>query len=136
HEQVTVNGSTTFVAPGALATPVTGVGGLFALGSNIGRRSHDRYAVVPEVGLKAGYNVTDNVRGVVGYNFLYMSSVVRPADQIDLRVNPNLQPTIFPVPNLNPVANNVALATQPPRPLFRTTDFWAQGVNFGVEIRY
>jgi hypothetical protein len=57
------------------------------------------------------------VTATVGYTFLYISSVVRPSDQIDRSVN------IAP-PNTRPAFS------------FHATDFWTQGVNLGLEIRF
>ena len=51
----------------------------------------------------------------------------RPGDQIDQHINPNLWP---PLP-LN--GNNAGLWPQFPG---RGSDFWAQGVNFGLEARW
>jgi hypothetical protein len=103
------------------------VGGLYAAGSNIGSQTQRRFAVVPEIGIKIGYNITENIRLFVGYDFLCWSSVVRPGDQID----PNLNVNFVPNSGGGPVSNQV-------RPLvpFRTTNYWAQGVTAGVEIRY
>lgn len=103
-------------------------GGLYALPSNIGHHSQTRFAFVPEVGLKVGYNVTDNVRIYAGYDFVYWSSVLRPGDQIDPVLDANT------IPNSGapfPTANQVR-----PRVPFRTTSYWAHGLNAGVEIRY
>ncbi len=126
HEQVNIGGNTTFTLPGA--APVTQNGGVLALASNIGSYSRNRFAVVPEVGLKFGYDVTPHMRVFAGYNFLYMSDVVRPGDQIDRRVNTNQFPSVF---------RGTTLA-QPalPAPLLKTTDFWAQGLTAGMEFRY
>jgi hypothetical protein len=100
-------------------------GGLLAQSTNIGHYGRQRFAVVPEVGLNVGYQITDALRVYVGYNFLYMSSVARPGDQIDQVVS---RPTIPPAGRLPPGS----------RPLFafHGTDFWAHGVNFGLEFRY
>src|SRR5262249_38489401 len=103
-------------------------GGLLALPSNIGHFSQSRFAVVPELNLKFGYNLTENVRVFVGYDFLYWSNVLRPGDQIDLALDANA------VPNSGapfPAAGQV-------RPVvpFRTTGYWATGMNAGIEIRY
>jgi Putative beta barrel porin-7 (BBP7) len=103
-------------------------GGLYALSSNIGHHSQSRFAVVPEVGVKVGYNFTDNIRFFVGYDFLYWSSVARPGDQIDQSLNANIIPNSgAPFP-----------ATGQVRPVvpFRTTNYWAMGLNAGVEFRY
>lgn len=101
-------------------------GGLLALDSNIGNYERDQFSVLPEVGVTAGYLLTDRLRFTVGYTLLYWSRVVRPGDQIDLEVNPTLLPFSDADPGL------------PARPqfVFRDTDFWGQGVNFGVDYRY
>ena len=46
---------------------------------------------MPHVQAKVGYNILDNVRATVGYDFLYWSSVARVGDQIDRQVNDNQQ---------------------------------------------
>ena len=126
HQVVDIHGSTSITPPGG-PTTVTPVGFL-ASGSNSGSFSQDRFAVVPEVGVNAGYQVTDHLRTFVGYNFLYWSSVVRPADQIDVGLSGTQIPTDT---RFNPAAG-------PARPaaLLQTTGFWAQGISFGAELRY
>jgi hypothetical protein len=107
-------------------------GGLLALpAANIGEFSRNVFSVVPEIGLNVGYQVTDNLRAFVGYNFLYWSNVIRPGDQIDRVVDVNRIPRFLP-------AGVTAPPVFPPRPtpLFNETDFWAQGVNLGVEYRW
>jgi len=74
------------------------------------------YTTEGEVTLNVGANITDNVSAFVGYNFLWVSDVARPGDQID---------RVF-----DPVG-----ATRPVVP-FNQTTFWAQGINFGVQLRY
>jgi hypothetical protein len=54
--------------------------------------------------------------------------VARPGDQIDLNVNTNRIPTS--------TTFNPSSAPALPAPVFRSSDFWAQGINFGIEIRY
>ncbi len=124
HEQANVNGITIITPAGG--TPNVFTGGLFAQPTNIGHYSRDRFAVVPEVGLNLSYQVTDHWRLFAGYSFIYWSTVARPGDQIDRMVNSGLiPPRQFP-------------AVGPQRPVFnfKDTDFWAYGVNFGMEFRY
>ncbi len=115
-----------------LVTPQGGVqrfqGGLLALPSNIGEVTRDRFAVVPETGINLSYQVTPRLRLFVGYTFLYFSNVVRPGDQIDRALDVAQIPN---VPSPPPPAGLIH-----PAVLFKSTDFWAQGVNFGVEFRY
>lgn len=128
HQIVNIDGSTTFTnfpAPFGGTFP----GGLLALpGTNIGRFTANRFGVLPEVGFKLGYDITDHLRVFVGYDFLYLTSVVRPGEQIDLRVNPNFVPSAAgPGPGGGP---------RLPAVLFHTNDYWAQGLNFGLQYRY
>jgi hypothetical protein len=107
----------------------TAVGGLLALPTNIGHFSRDRFSVVPEIGVNLGYQLTDHLRAYVGYNFLYWTNVVRPGAQIDRVLDVTLIPN-FPVPGAVPTGQN--------RPMvpFKENDFWAQGINFGLEFRW
>jgi hypothetical protein len=124
HETVDINGATRITTPGGPA--IVRPGGLLALPSNSGRFSRDEFSVVPEGSVNVGYQVTNNLRVYVGYTFLYWSDVVRPGDAIDLRVNSTGVPT------------SLAPPSGPAAPLFtfRSSDFWAQGIDFGVELRF
>ena len=117
-----------------LGTPVTFLGGVFAQPTNIGRYDRDRFAVVPEVGLKVGYRLASWASLFVGYNFLYASTVARPGNQIDRGVNTTqaiaFQPPQTPAP--------VLTLQGPPRPAARIqdSDFWVQGLSAGVSFSY
>jgi hypothetical protein len=118
-----VNGSTTITVPGS--APLTQSGGLLALSSNSGHFTRDRFGVVPEVGIKVGYQITPQIRANVGYDFLYWSDVIRPGSQIDPVVNPNLLPPATPGgPN------------RPATRLDDTVNLWVHGVSFGLEFRF
>jgi len=69
-----------------------------------GLTKHSEFAVVPQVGVKLGWQPIDHVRITAGYDFLYWSRVYRAPD-------------LF-------TGNDVV------------TDFWAQGVSAGLELRY
>jgi hypothetical protein len=124
HEEVTINGLTGLTPPGG-PTSVS-PGGLLALPSNMGSYSRDVFAVVPEVGISLGYQVTSMIHVGVGYSFLYWSNVARAGDQIDRVVNP------FQVPALQGAGTG---ATRPAF-AFHDTDFWAHGVSFSLEFRF
>jgi hypothetical protein len=113
NERVSIDGSTVF-ADGQTATAAPG--GLLAAPSNIGTYDRDVFTVVPELGVAVGYDVTCHLRTTLGYTFLYWSQVARPADQIDLNVNPG--GGAFPQFN------------------FHCADYWAQGFNLGLEYHY
>jgi Putative beta barrel porin-7 (BBP7) len=128
HESIDVNGNTTIVAPpGVVFAPPTQLfngGGFFAQGTNIGRRSRDEFVVVPEVRLQAGVNLTKSIQVFAGYEFMYMSRVVLPGDQIDRVINGSQG---FSAPLIGPAR---------PMPLFNSNDFWANGISAGIRFSF
>lgn len=98
----------------------------FALPSNIGTHERDQFTVVPEVGVNVGYQLTHHIGLFAGYTFLSYYRVVRPGEQIDLVTDV----TQIPNPaNPTPPAN-----LGRPAVLFNQSAYWAQGLNFGLEI--
>jgi hypothetical protein len=122
NSHVSVNGATTITEPGAGTANYPG--GFLAQQSNIGNYSRNDFAVVPELGATVGYDLTCRLRLTLGYTFLFWSSVARPGDQIDTTLNPSQ----FPPGALTGV----------PAPQFKMamTDYWAQGVNLGLDFRF
>jgi len=123
NEMISIHGFT-----GTGPPPASFNAGLLAVASNSGQFTRDVFAVVPEVGANLGFQFTDRIRGFVGYSFLYWSNVARPGDQVDTAVNLNEVPT----------SKTFGLVGGPARPAFafHSTDFYAHGVNFGLEFRY
>lgn len=120
-----INGGQVQAFPGGPATPFAG--GMLALpGANIGTYDQSKFAVLPEAGLNLGYQFTPRLRVFVGYDFLYLSNVLRPAGVIDTNIDASRIPNFF----TNPPA--VLPGTPQPMPQLRTTDFFAQGINFGA----
>ena len=74
--------------------PVLPLKEFFTQTTNIGQQTRNQFEVVPEVQVRGGYNVTSNLRLFAGYDFLYMSRVVRPGDQIDTTLNLTGNPAI------------------------------------------
>jgi len=107
-------------------------GGVLALVSNIGNYQRYRFGVVPELGLNAQVDITSHLRARIGYSGVYWSSVARPGAQIDPFVNPKLIPTGQGfITNFDPTVEQA-------RPHFQFLDngFWAQGLDFGIELRF
>jgi hypothetical protein len=124
HEVVDVNGSSTAIQGGSSATVP---GGILAVGSAIGRATRDDFAVVPEFNVNFGLQLTSAIRIYAGYTFLYLSDVVRPGDQVNTTIDPSQVPTSFLFG---------ATGTAPSAPAMKRADFWAQGVNIGLALRY
>ena len=121
EQRVTIAGSTA-------VSGTTTQGGLLALSSNIGSYTRDRFAVVPEAGVKVQGAIGRHVLAHVGYSFLYFGNVVRPGNQVDLGVNPNLVPT----------SATFGAGASPARPMFvgQESSYWAHLFNFGFTVTY
>ena len=103
--------------------------GTFAQPSNVGRANRHELVVVPEVGARVGYQFASWARAFVGYQFLYVSNVVRPGDQIDRNIN--VSQTVQ-----NAVAGNPSAPGSLPAVNLTGSSFWAQGLSLGVEFRF
>ena len=100
-------------------------GGLLAQRSNIGDFEQSEFTMIPELGFNFSFRATRCLHFTVGYNVIYFPNVWRASEQID----PDLNPTLFP-------PETVALGAL--RPQFRAIedDYWANGLNFGAELRF
>lgn len=125
RQGVVINGSTDIDRPGD--DPVHYEGGLLALeGTNIGRYQQDRFVIIPQFGVELGYCLSPRVRAYCGYNFLYWAHVARAAEQIDTNVNTSYVPPQLVTPS----------GPRVPAFSFQDSDFWAQGLNFGLECHF
>jgi hypothetical protein len=121
RQDAIVDGDTIVTVPGF--APVASVGSLYALPTNIGTYHRDRFAVLPEVDLNIGYRVTRSWTARFGYTFLLWNRVAQAVQQIDQ--------------NVNPTQISGGLVGEPaPTFSFRNSDYWLQGINFGMECRY
>jgi hypothetical protein len=126
HQALNINGATNLLRPNGSTTVLKG--GLLALRSNIGSHERDELAFVPEVGVNIGLHLTRCLKARVGYSFLWVSRVARAGEQIDPVVNV----TQFPILS----GNGPLVGPDRPTLKFAETDFWAHGLNFGLEVKY
>jgi hypothetical protein len=125
QERVRVVGTSSLVTPGAATLTVPG--GVLAQSTNIGRHFREQFGVVPEVGFRLGCQISPALSVHLGYSFLYWSNVVRPGNLVDRTVTPGLVPTDSTF--------GTGTGTRPAL-LFHTTDYWAQGLDFGLDLRF
>lgn len=111
HESVTINGATN-VYP-VNSAPVYLSGGNYAT-SQIGHYAVNRFAVNPGVMMNLGYQFTPFIRGTIGYNFLYLSNVMRPGNQIDNTYDGAIHPVV---------------------PM-KSTSYWSQGLRLGLQVSF
>jgi hypothetical protein len=102
----TANFNGTTIASGQ-ATP----GGIIATSNQVHR---NEFAVLPEFGINFGYHLTQHLRVMAGYTFLFLSEVARPAEQVE---------TLVHTPQASPF-------------LIQSSDVWLQGLNLGLEFRF
>jgi len=131
-ETLGVTGSTNVTGNNVLGFPPPGTyaGGLFTQPSNLGSYHLSQFTAIPEFQLQVGYAVNNFISCSLGFNYLYVSDVLRPGNQI----NPNVDPTQSSLFTLG-VPGSPSGPTAPLVPLKRS-DFWATGLNFGVEFRF
>jgi SH3-like domain-containing protein len=121
QETLTVDGATA-----AIAGPFKAqyVGGLLTQASNIGTFTSNHFAVIPSVDLKLGYQVFPAMRLTVGYNFTWVSRVIRPGAQVDTTVN------------TSQVAGGTLVGPAHPQNTFSQSSLWLQGVTGGLEFTF
>lgn len=84
---------------------------------NMGVYTTDRFAFLPELGMKLGYSIRPNIQVTVGYTLLVWSDVMLSGEQIDSTIN---------------------LSGLGPRPvaLDKHTAYWTQSVDLGLNFAY
>ncbi|HEY4313052.1 MAG TPA: BBP7 family outer membrane beta-barrel protein [Pirellulales bacterium] len=98
--------------------------GLLAQPTNMGTFVQNHFALIPSVDLKVGYHLTPGFRLTIGYNFTYVTRVIRPGAQVDTTVNTS---QIAGAPLVGP-AN--------PQALFNQGSLWLQGVTAGFDLSF
>lgn len=126
QQSYTATGTTTVTA-GAFGRP-TGVSpaGILVLPSNAGKYDRGAFAYVPEGQVNLGCRFTDHFSASVGYSILYVSDVVRASGQVTRAINPTQ----------HPVFGGGLAGTPAPLPAFQSTDFWSQGLTFGLQFAF
>jgi hypothetical protein len=95
-------------------------GGFFAQPTNIGAYERNRLAFIPELNVNLHYKVTRRLDASIGYSFIYVSSVAFSGNQIDRQLNPSQ------------FGGGPLVGPATPVERFNVTDFWLQGLNFGI----
>lgn len=114
---IDIRGETTATVPNSSGVPIpaTFPGGLLAQSTNAGKRSQNRFALLPELQTGITAHLTPCWRWEVGYRLFYLSEAVQPGDQIDRSASQ--------FPPETPVAPFT------PEPVFRTGGILVQGLR-------
>jgi hypothetical protein len=127
NEELLIEGRSDVIDPTrgiAAANP----GGLLASPSTICHVRHDEFTYIWDATVSLGYNWSSCITTFVGYNFTYVNRVIRPGDQMTNVLNPALVPTSPTFGVGGPVATPSVALTQ--------SEFWLQGVTFGLVVKY
>jgi hypothetical protein len=146
HQVVETNGTTVMTGMGM---PQAVTGGIQAVGNNrvptdgvgnIGRFSTSQFAILSDLRLMAGVHLSKRARLGVGYDFMYLSSVARPGNQIsdviDSRIVPLSSTFGSQIPSTRPPLGSPTGPAAPPRVLVNRDDFFTHGVRFLFELQY
>jgi hypothetical protein len=126
EESVQASGATALIRPNF--PTVVSPGGFYAVGNSAGRFTRDEFVVIPEFNLNLMAQVTSHLALTFGYNYLAISDVVRPGDQLSTRINGRQLPVGTNFSNTAGPANAAV-------PL-NTSTYWANGFNFGLIVGY
>lgn len=126
REEANLTGSTTGTLFG---TTTTVPGGLYVLGTNAGSHNRNMFAVVPQGALNFSVAISSQLQLTVGYTIFYVSNVARPGNLIDRDINRTQLPS-------SQTFNSSVPGPQHPGFTWSGTDFWAQGLNFAVNLRF
>ncbi len=127
HQITQISGETRSTTPN-----VSVPGALLAAGANgdgnLGRFITNRFGIATEIGTQVGFNITENARIGLGYQFLYMNNVARPGKQFDMTVNTRVIP-------VSPSFGSIT-GVSAPNVTFDREGFFAHGVTITMEARY
>jgi len=105
-------------------------GGYLAQPTNEGNYRDANFAVLPEVGMNVGYDVTARLNIFMGFSAFYLSQAARSAEQMSPLINPSQSPAFT---NVNSTA---LVGPAAPLPTWDIGNFWAYGLNFGGQFKW
>jgi hypothetical protein len=111
-------------------TTIASNGGLFALASNIGSFSRDKFTPIPELSFKLATPITNQLTLSVGFSALYWDRVLRAGLQIQRELD------ITQIPNFPGAASAVPTGLGSPGVPFRQSDLYVMGLSLGLEYKW
>jgi hypothetical protein len=95
---------------------------------NVGKFTTHRFAVLTEVGVTLGVQLTRSARAFAGYDLFYLNNVVRPGQQIDPVVNTRQVPAAGNFGALTGITSPVVTGAR--------DDFYVHGFRVGLELLF
>lgn len=125
QQNITIEGTTRLESAGTTATVRPG---FYTASARNEKFTNYRFSLAPDVQARVGYRVTDWLTVHAGYQFLYITNVARPADQISRRLNPGQIPSSQTF--------GAAAPGLPPLPGVVSSDYWMHGLSAGLMLTF
>ena len=122
QQNIAISGSRSTSINGISAAPTDGF--VYALPTNSGMQNQSAFSAIPELQCRLGYDVTRHIQLYAGYDYFYWSNVLRPGNAVDSVINTSQR-------NGQPLVGAAR-----PEPVMSPSGIWAQGMTFGVELKY
>ena len=122
QQNIAISGSRSNTINGVSAAPTDGF--IYALPTNSGMQNQSAFAAIPELQCRLGYDVTRHIQLYAGYDYFYWTSVLRPGNAVDSVINTSQR------------NGQTLVGTPRPEPNMSPSGIWAQGMTFGVELKY
>jgi hypothetical protein len=131
YQRLNIGGSTTLLnlTNNRATVAQTVNGGILALPTNSGTFSFNEFSIAPECNVALSFQATNNLRFFAGYNFLYMTHVIRPGDYVNTVIDARQIPS-------NPSFTPGVTYNGPGTPSNTNHSFTAQGIFIGMEIGF
>ncbi len=104
--------------------------GYFALPTNEGHFSKTNFSIIPQASTQVGLRIIKGLHCKVGYTFLYATKVMWANNQIDDTINPTQAPAI------TGDTSTTVVGPKDPKVLYKTAQFWVQGITAGLEYQF
>jgi Putative beta barrel porin-7 (BBP7) len=128
HEDLEIAGGQLRTLPNGTQMPANG--GLLALPTNMGNFHADHFAQVPELDLKFSDPILPHLTLSLGFDCIYWSRILRPAQQIDRDID------ITQIPNFPTNAGVAPTGLNQPSVPFRQSDLWILGITLSAEVTW
>jgi hypothetical protein len=128
HEELSIGGGHLRVMPNGTTT--LSEGALLALPSNIGNFHRDKFAQVPELGIKIEVPVQKCLILSLGFTALYWNHLIRPGEQVSEIVD------VRQIPSFPGGATAPPVGVAAPSVAFNQTSAWLLGLSFNVEVTW
>ena len=122
HQILKINGDTSF------NNKIIQNFGIFSEPTNLGTHTNNLFAIVPELRIKLGYEYHSHIKPFLTYDGFYINHAIRPGNVIDRNINKSQNKLIG--------GSGILSGPALPRPQFKNSSMWMQGISAGVDFKF